>query len=197
MLRRLAGKIVDWQIRRHYLPDGDRSLYEYGYETLLNQMINILISAAIAIWFRAPVAVFVFLVCYIPLRSFCGGYHARTNWGCSLISAILLSVICMAVRRIPQSADLLLAAAAFPVCGGLVFRFAPVEDSNKPLDAEETVRYRRSGRAIWLLEICAAALLYPFSRQAGLTIVLGHGIFSVVLYMGIVRNRRLAHGSGS
>ena len=88
MLRKLAGQIVDWQIRKQYLQNADRELYVYGYEAMLNQVINILISIAIAIWLKMPIAVVVFLVCYIPLRSYCGGYHARTNLGCSIILAL-------------------------------------------------------------------------------------------------------------
>lgn len=63
MLRKLAGQIVDWQIRKQYLQNADRELYVYGYEAMLNQVINILISIVIAIWLKMPIAVVVFLVC--------------------------------------------------------------------------------------------------------------------------------------
>ena len=189
MLRKLAGQIVDWQIRKQYLQNADRELYVYGYEAMLNQAINILISIAIAIWLEMPIAVVVFLVCYIPLRSYCGGDHARTNIGCSIISAIMLLGICLLLRVIPEAVDLPLAAVVFAVCGMLVFRYAPVEDSNKPLDAEETLHYRKMSRVVWLLEVCAAITAYLFYRQAGLVIVLSHGVFSVMLCMGVVRNK--------
>ena len=189
MLRKLAGQIVDWQIQRQYLRAEERELYEYGYEAMLNQAINILISIAIAVWLRMPIAVVVFLVCYIPLRSYCGGYHARTHMGCSVISAMMLLGICLLLRVIPEAADLPLAAMVFTICGVLVFRYAPVEDSNKPLDAEETVHYRKMSRMVWLLEACAALPAYLFYRQAGLVIVLSHGVFSAMLCMGVVRNK--------
>ena len=46
MLRKLAGQIVDWQIRKQYLQNADRELYVYGYEAMLNQVINIQIGRA-------------------------------------------------------------------------------------------------------------------------------------------------------
>ncbi len=189
MLRKLAGQIVDWQIQRQYLRDEERELYEYGYEAMLNQTINILISIAIAIWLKMPIAVVVFLVCYIPLRSYCGGYHARTNLGCTIISALLLLGICLLLKVIPETIDIPLAVSAFVICGVLVFRYAPVEDSNKPLDAEEILHYRKMSRMVWLLETCVAIPAYLIYRPAGLVIVLSHGVFSVVLCMGMIRNR--------
>ena len=189
MLRKLAGQIVDWQIQRQYLRDEERELYVYGYEAMLNQTINILISIAIAIWLKMPIAVVVFLVCYIPLRSYCGGYHERTNLGCTIISALLLLGICLLLKVIPETIDIPLAVSAFVICGVLVFRYAPVEDSNNPLDAEEMLHYRKMSRMVWLLETCVAIPAYLIYRPAGLVIVLSHGVFSVVLCMGMIRNK--------
>lgn len=87
MIRNLAERIVEWQIKKHSLPDEDRGLYQYAYEVLLNQVINVLIAILIAVLFHAPMPVFLFLASYIPLRSYCGGHHARTNGGCTAVSA--------------------------------------------------------------------------------------------------------------
>lgn len=40
MLAKISSSIVDWQIRKGYLEDRDRAVYQYGYELLINALIN-------------------------------------------------------------------------------------------------------------------------------------------------------------
>lgn len=190
MIKRISGCFVDWQIRKHYLQESERALYEYGYEVILNQAVNILIAVLISIIMKKPLAVVAFLVSYIPLRSYCGGYHARTHARCSVISAILLMGICYLEGILPQEADLLLVAASFLLSGILIFRYAPVEDSNKKLDEKEKCIYRKRGRAVWAVEAIVGVGLYIFNRETGLALALSHIVFSGTLWIGITRNKR-------
>lgn len=152
MIRNLAERIVEWQIKKHSLPDEERGLYQYAYEVLLNQVINVLIAILIAVLFRAPMPVFLFLASYIPLRSYCGGHHARTNGGCTAVSAVLLCIICVIYRILPSNAGVIMQPVSYIISGLLIIRFAPVENVNKLLAEEERVRYRKISRYIWFGE---------------------------------------------
>ena len=66
MLAKISSSIVDWQIRKGYLEDRDRAVYQYGYELLINQSINILVAVFISILFHSFDIVFIFLLSYIP-----------------------------------------------------------------------------------------------------------------------------------
>lgn len=183
MIQRLAERIVDWQVDRQALAAKDAALYRYAYEVLLNQMINILIAILIAVLWQAPMPVFVFLISYIPIRSFCGGYHAKTNGGCTIVSAMLICMVCLLTKVIQGNLVLLLQPAAFLISGWIVFRYAPVADTNKPLDEAEIVHYRKYSRRIWLAEV-SAALLLSFCLKlpyAGLVIAISHIILSVMI----------------
>lgn len=68
MLAKISSSIVDWQIRKGYLEDRDRAVYQYGYELLINQSINILVAVFISILFHSFDIVFIFLLSYIPLN---------------------------------------------------------------------------------------------------------------------------------
>lgn len=55
------------------------------------KFFNIIIALAIGIVFSRTKELIFFLSMYIPLRSFCGGWHANKIWKCTVISnAILL-----------------------------------------------------------------------------------------------------------
>ncbi len=202
MLVKLAKQVVDWQIRKEYLPKEERALYEYAYEALLNQVLNISIAILIALWMHAALPVFVFLVSYIPLRSYCGGYHARTHGGCTILSTLLILGVCMLEKAITEGSFIglhyttrdifdmiVMMAIVFGISGSIIFRFAPVADSNKPLDEEETVHYRRQGKVLWLIETCVGLLLCIWFRRAALIVGISHLVLSIILCLGIIKQR--------
>lgn len=190
MLRWLSKKIVNWQIEKSILMDEERAVYQYGYEVFLNQILNILIAIVIAVILRAPMPVFVFLVGYIPLRSYCGGYHANTNGGCIIVSALLICLVCQVTKNIRISDAAVLLPASFILSGILIFRFAPVPDRNKPLDELETIRYRSRSRLIWLAEAVIGMAFYFVYGKAGVVIAVSHIILSVMLCLGLLKNKK-------
>lgn len=190
MIRRQAERIVDWQIKKHFLSDGERGLYLYAYEVLLNQIMNLLAAILIAVLFRAPMPVFLFLISYIPLRSYCGGHHARTNGGCTVVSAILLCIICVMFKVLPGNITHVMQPLSYILSGLLIIHFAPVADANKPLDEKEIVRYRKKSRFVWLIEAFVGLFLFFIKNPAGVVVSLSHIILCVMLIWGVLINKK-------
>lgn len=188
MLERISGRIVGWQIQKGILSDEERAVYQYAYELLLNQAINILIAVLIAVVFRAPLPVLLFLLSYIPLRSFCGGYHADTNLRCTVVSALLICGVCWLYQNIRDGFWLTWYPLGYLISGYLVMRYAPVPDQNKPLDEEETIRYKQTSRIIWGLEMVIGMIFYIVSRRYGFVLAISHLILSVMLAVGKLKN---------
>lgn len=188
MVRRLAEHIVDWQIKRHFLKAEERGLYLYAYEVLINQMTNILIAILLAILFRAPLPVFTFLVSYIPLRAFGGGHHAKTNERCMFVSAVLISIVCLITKILPEQA-VIVTPAAFVISGIMIFCYAPVGDANKPLTGAEVIRYRKISRYLWLAESIAGMFFFFIRHPVSVVLAISHLILCVMLFLGILKNK--------
>lgn len=188
MLERISGKIVGWQIEKGILSDEERAVYQYAYELLLNQAVNILIAVLIAVVFRAPLPILLFLLSYIPLRSFCGGYHADTNLGCTVVSALLICGVCWLFQNVTDSFLLTWYPLCYLISGYLVMRYAPVPDRNKPLDEEETVRYRHKSRVLWGMEVVVGMIFYIVWRRYGFVLAVSHVILAVMLAVGKLKN---------
>lgn len=186
MLGQLSKCIVNWQISKNNLTYEERGLYEYAYKVLLNQIVNILIAILIAAIFHAPVPVFVFLISYIPLRSYCGGYHSNTNGGCIVISALLTCFVCWITLYSQYFQYAVYPFIVFGISGLLVFRYAPVPDPNKPLEEKENIHYRFKSRLIWGIEamICFFCLE---KGDIGFVITVSHIILSVMLCLGLIK----------
>ncbi|MDW2798903.1 accessory gene regulator B family protein [Clostridium boliviensis] len=191
MLQRISNGIVSWQIKKNLLKDNQRSLYLYAYEVLLNQIINIVVAVVIAVILRAPMPVLVFLVSYIPLRSYCGGYHAKTNGVCTVVSAILIIITCLLEMYIVGTAALYLPIAGFLISGILIFIFAPVADNNKLLDEEETRRYRLKSRQLWLAEVIAGGIFWFVNSRICVVLAISHLLLSIMLVYGVLKNSKM------
>ncbi len=189
MLQKLSKQIVSWQIDRRILTPEKRALYEYAYEAMFHQILNIAIACIIAVWQHAFAAAAVFLVSYIPMRSYGGGYHAKTNMRCTVMSSILIFLVCWGERRIPDGMTMPMLLTAFGISGLLLLLCAPIEDRNKPLDDQERAHYRQWGGRIWLIEAFAGLVFCVCHMRAGITLALSHLIFSLMLCAGIWKYR--------
>lgn len=190
MLAQIAERIVAWQIKKGTLEETERTVYQYAYELLINQMINILFAVLIAIVFKSPVTVLLFLLSYIPLRSFCGGFHADTNLGCTIVSAMILCCVCLVTNYVQESWLLNRYPIAFGISGYFIIRYAPVPDRNKPLDEIETVRYGNRSRILWGAETIIGILLYLTWRKYGMAVAISHIVLSVMLGLGLVKSNK-------
>ena len=190
MLAQLAGWIVAWQMKKGILKKEDQALYQYAYELLLNQGINIAAAILIAVLFKMPWVVLTFLAAYIPLRSYAGGYHANTNWGCTVVSALMLCLVCIVVKF----AALYSAygwCILFAVSGIFIFLLSPVEDFNKPLSEEEVIHYRRMSRILWTVEALSGTALCFWDSTIGITLSFSHFFLALILCLGMLKNKWL------
>ncbi len=192
MIERLAKQLVAWQIRKEFLAPDDRSLYEYAYGLLIGQAVNFLISCLLAVLFHAYGFVAIYLLAYIPLRSYAGGHHAASYGVCTVISTGILAAACMASKIISPEALLYINLCFTAIGGYILFRFVPVETPQKPLDLDERKHYRKRSIQIWSIEICAGALFYVWGKtEVSLAIFLAHVTLIVLLCIGIWKNKRI------
>ena len=171
MVERLAEAIIDLQIKKHYLELKDRAMYCYAYKLLIGQAINLLIA-------------------YIPLRTYAGGHHASSSNACTVISAGVLALVCIASDVIP--AELYLYINAFSAIVGTWFMLwvVPVEAVNKPLEQAERTLYRKRSMEIWIIEVTVWSILYALGfKTASFSIGLAHLIEILFLGLGICMNK--------
>ena len=101
-----------------------------GITVLLNLISTIVIGVIAGKVFES----IAFLVFYIPLRSYAGGYHASTPRRCYFIFIVIIMAMLLFIGYVDLSIIyIILLLVGMVVC----FAFAPVEDKNKPLDRDE------------------------------------------------------------
>lgn len=150
-LARLSSKIGNDLVRSNVVKEEDAEIYIYGINQILTSVINVSSALIIGLIFGAFFEVAVFMAAYIPLRSFAGGYHAKTPLRCYIFSVMMLIVVSIGMKYISLTEWVyyaVLSAAAL-----VVIVLSPVEDRNKPLDEIEHKVYKRRAIFIAVAEI--------------------------------------------
>lgn len=191
MLKSLSERVVEWQIKKLILKEDDRAMYEYAYLVLICHIINIAVAVIIALVFSSAIPVMVFLISYIPLRSFAGGYHASNSERCVVVSAVILCIVCLIMKVIATASIPVINWSIAMIAGIVIYMLSPVEDPNKPLEGIEVKRYRTRARGTWLSEIIISVLFYMAGfEEVSYIITLSHMILAIILCIG---NRKLKY----
>ena len=180
---RLVDKVIKSFIRQGIIPYEDREIYVYGLYQGIVMAINILTYILISLVFNMVWESLLFLACYIPLRSYAGGYHARTQIRCYFLSILMISLVLLAIKIVPWTSPMMIGVTI--LSGSTIFILAPVEDSNKPLSSSQEKVFRKVARRILVIElIVMITLLWMGYMMFVLPMVLAIAAVSVMVIMG-------------
>jgi accessory gene regulator B len=166
----------------------DQELYSFGLQQGLLIILNLLTTVFIGIIFGMILESVLFLVSYIPLRSFAGGYHAKTPLKCYFLSLILLIIVLLAVKYIIWTNYIIIGVSL--ISGLIIFFLAPVEDINKPLDIIEVKVFKKRTKQLLSIELIII-ILFLVIRQNIISTCISVSLFtlSIMLIMGLVKNK--------
>lgn len=157
MLNRISDKLTESWCQKNIIPSEMKEIYRYGLEVLISNVISSLAILALGILFFDIFSTVVFLLIFILLRSYCGGYHADTYLKCFITTNItyLLTMGCVYLFPVNLFTVVLTMSIGVP----LLYLRAPVENTNKPLDTTEKRKYKIISLIIFLILIAVSICL--------------------------------------
>jgi accessory gene regulator B len=182
---RVAKRLADYGS----IPEEDQELCAYGLQQGLVLTVNLVTTLIIGLAWGMVWHSVVFLIAYVPLRSYAGGYHAKTPRRCYLLSILLIMTVLALVRLLPWT--IALSAAFASGASILILELSPVATYNKPLDSLEIARYGQRTRLILLLELGVLGFALGLGWRfivPGISMALV--VLSIMLVLGSVQNRR-------
>jgi len=190
MMAKLSYQVAENLIQANIINKTDKEVYEYGISIIFTYAINLVTILAIGVVKGQLWECLLFLLVFIPLRSYAGGYHATSEMRCYFLSVGSIVLALSVLHNIPvwfnfDISLLWLAASCVVIC-----ILAPVENKNKPLDSDEKKIYRRRARSVMLTEFAAGLVCYFFSWDTAFrVIVLGMTSVGCSLVAGVAANR--------
>lgn len=150
LLQSISEKVTLSLIESNIIDEEDKDLYQYGVLQGLRIILNVISALIIGLLFGKVLEIILFMTAYIPLRSYAGGFHAKTPSGCYLFSVVMLCLVSIGIREAVLSHTVMYVMVLISVI--TVFALSPVEDKNKPLDRSETKEFRKKSRIILAAE---------------------------------------------
>lgn len=175
----------------------DKEIYRYGIQQGLNLALNILTTILIGALCGMLYPSILFLICYMPLRSFCGGYHAKTHIRCYIYSVIMITSILLVAKYL--TFNILVYEILVLMSLIAIFLLAPIEDKNKVLDSDEKRVFRKRSCIIAVLEILIYHI-FVITHFTNSYKILSTALFSlsILMIIGRIKNyiqRRNMHVS--
>lgn len=186
MIDRITSAIVETQIKAGFLQDEDRGIYQYGYTLVLETLLNILVGIVIGLVFKAIDTIMIFWLLYIPLRIFCGGWHAEKSWQCLIASnTILVFVIKAETMMIPEISPWFVVLLEILLALVLMI-LAPVPTKHKPIATKEKPRFKRNCIVILVIELSVSLFVYRVRN----IIMIAYSVLLISLIMQMIINRK-------
>lgn len=176
----LAKRITMVFIRKFQIKEEDWDLYYLGIEVIVTTALTGMMIMLLGIGLRNFFGSIVFLLCFMSIRSYSGGYHAKTRLHCFFVSVLcyLLSFAMMkGLLCLPEAVQNILIATGVATTIVHFAKLAPVENPNKRIREEMKERNRAMSFFMlicWYL-ICSMFVFagkYEISTQIWATIVI-------------------------
>lgn len=190
MIQKIVDALVNKQSQNYAMTDEDEKVYRYGYILLCEVILNFVIALIVGIVFSKIKMVFFFLGVYIPLRSFCGGWHADKIWKCTIISNVILLLQVYGLENLINHLSIRMMLLIFFLNMICIFLIAPVETGMKKINYEEKLTYRRKIKLILALHLIVMLIILLVDiNEYMFSMMFVYLIQTIMLMLEIVKQR--------
>ena len=141
MLHRVSNCLADKLVHSGVITPESKSIYIYGLEVLLSSIISTSLILIIGVALGRFIDTISFLIVFIALRSFSGGFHANKYWLCTVVTISIYCVVMLLSAYIKIKIPLI-AFGSMATIGIAVLIFkAPIQNPNKNITASEAILF--------------------------------------------------------
>lgn len=189
MLEKLIDISTNYLIHNQVIDEDDRDVYEYGFHSLYNNIIDIVSIVIIALFFYSVPQTIVYHISFVLLRNTAGGYHTKTHLRCFIMSTTILLVSLFVITRV-ASPVLSIGLACLSTI--LIWVKAPIEHENNPMSKEKYHRMKILSRMTSIIFLCLIFLTNIFMdislRWIAMSLAFGMATHAILLFATITQS---------
>lgn len=189
----MSTKIADILCQKELINESDKEIYAFGYEVILDNVTKLIAIFLAGVILHKTIITLIFLITFVPLRGYTGGYHAKSKWICGLVSFLLWGMVVGSTANMTEvlKANKVVIFFMVLVSELIIHQYAPVENINKRLTEEKRLRNRR--RAIVLGTIYGILILLLTFIVTEYGVAMAMTILEVAILMIIPNEGRINH----
>lgn len=155
-LERLANVLMENETN----PNINKDIIIYGLTSAVEQGISMITAIIIGLYFGFIFEVIIFFVSFTLIRRYAGGYHCEKSINCYFISMSIIIGILLIIKYIPNEYMHISSVIILVLSIPMIYKFAPIETNNKPLDDKEQKYYRKKVLFNLVIECFIIILLF-------------------------------------
>lgn len=189
MFRYLAENITYILIKHNIVDTENREVYCYGLETLLLNISLIVFFSLISILLNELIFLLGFMLFFIPVRIFAGGFHAEKSIVCFVLSLLLFTLSLLIFKYQPNIHKNILAVLLCLISVILILILAPFKNKNHTLSERQYKRNKIILSIIMALDFVAFYILISFDLSLASSEMICIFLNALALLAGVVKNK--------
>lgn len=160
MLEKISSVSTDFFLNNKIIPLRKKNIIKYGFMITYSTLFCFISILAVGKIFNRFIQALIFLIFFIVLRIFAGGYHAKTYAGCFCVTNIAYLIECLIAEALIRQTYL--QWIIFVICTVSLWIKAPAKNPYRKLDFKKTDKSKTHLKQS--LVICCL-LMMIFQRQ--------------------------------
>lgn len=178
---KIARKISKTLLENNIILQKDIEICTYGIVLFFSSVLEISAILIISLFVKNFIETVIFLLGFLPVRIYAGGYHANTKLKCFLV-LIGVYVSFSFIMAIENQEIYKSAMAVIPIVTTIcLYLWAPLKHKNKTLNENERKRFRNISLILVVIEGIIIILLDVFHIYNKFSIALFLGLLTVLL----------------
>ncbi len=166
MLHEMCAILANCICKNNYITDNDKKeVVTYGFEILVSTVINVIIVLLIGFINKRLFETILFLISFMPLRTYSGGYHATTHMRCFLILLGCVMVQYVLLNSLPINIINVLSITMLVYGEIVIFILAPIIDNNHPMSKQQINNIHKICKTMLLIILLIALVFFELTTS--------------------------------
>ncbi len=183
MLDRLTDSLVNLLYGHCTLSADRRAVYSYGCKLAISTLFSICSILLLSALFGKFLYGILFVLIFVSLRLFLGGFHATTYRNCFLITNGTFLVTCGAAVLLSYLGSFLVSLLILFTSVSVIILLGPVKNHNHPISDTTFRKNKRVGFLLLGIEIFLCAVLYYATKNIDLLSITAASLAAVAAMM--------------
>ncbi len=187
MNQKIAEYVTNRFVENGIIEEKDKAVYQYGVSQGVVILINLITTVLIGMVFGMVEQSIIFILAFIPIRIYAGGYHAESQIRCYVLSSLLIAAAMINCKLVSWNTVIGFTEAGIGTL--LLLLFSPVADKKKPISMEEKISYKKISSGFLIAELFIAGIFFRFTQMKGFqSIVTALFFLGIILIAGKIKN---------
>lgn len=188
MIKKISTMLLKYLLSSNVISNTkeDIEYYLYGIEITVSSILNVLLIVGIGLVTHSIIESIIFLILFILIRQFTGGFHASTYFKCNLSFCIVFFTVLLLYHFTGIYLNTYIAILITFVCNSLILIFCPVEHINKPIPKEKINKHKLVAFILGITYGLGGTALIYYSIKYGSLVIYTLLLVTVLVIIAVI-----------